>query len=669
MSTPADDVPTNRTDPGTLVGPGAPGFYGPFVVLQKLGEGGMGAVYLAHDNRLRRQVAIKTMRPELAAAPASRDRFEREARAAAAVEHDHIVPILHVGEAADGTPFIVMPFLKGEPLDARLKREPVSPLWLLLKVAREVAEGLAAAHAAGLIHRDIKPANIWLEGDPSSPSPSLQVKRCKILDFGLARPVVADSAHLTASGAVMGTPAYMSPEQARAEQLDGRADLFSLGATLYRMATGQPPFRGPNAVAVLIALTTEPPTPVRVAAPAVPVALADLIDQMMSKSPAGRPPSAAIVAAVARMGDETRPAAPSPTPVTPAANPAATPWEEMTETDTGAPAAGVPAAAPRRWPWIAAGLLAGLLGLAAVAVVLRPKAADRGAPEPPPLPPVAVPKPEPWNPANDRKAAEFVFDYGGGLAIDGAEQAVEGRAALPRGPFRLTTISLRNNPQVTDAAMAVFDGCPHLLTVDLFMVPVGDDGVAHLRRCTGLSFLWLLGTKVTDKGMIHFKDCKGLTDLNLSYTGVTDAGLVHFAGCPELVGLHLSHIPVTDAGMIHFKGCKKLRHLNLEASKVTDAGLAVFEGNTELTGLTLGGQGVTDAGLSYFQGCRNLGTAWLQDTAVGDATLAMLADCKSLTEVRLKGTKATAAGVAGLAKALPQAKIEWDGPTYEPGKR
>jgi serine/threonine protein kinase len=269
-------------------------------IVQKLGEGGMGAVYLAEDAKLGRKVAIKTMRPELAAQKENRDRFAREARAAATVESDYIVPILHVGEASDGTPFIAMPFLKGEMLDSRIKREPVTPLGVLVKVAREVSDGLAAAHAAGLIHRDIKPGNIWLEGDLSAEELGRQIKRCKILDFGLARSVDKDDANLTASGAILGTPAYMAPEQARGEKVDHRADLFSLGVTLYRMATGQGPFKGANAMAVLISLVNETPPPVRTLRPDLPPALANLIDQLMCKDASGRPQSAAEVATTVR---------------------------------------------------------------------------------------------------------------------------------------------------------------------------------------------------------------------------------------------------------------------------------------------------------------------------------------------------------------------------------
>jgi tRNA A-37 threonylcarbamoyl transferase component Bud32 len=269
---------------------------GDYRVLRKIGEGGMGSVYLAEDVRLGRKAAIKTMRPHIAADPDDRNRFIREARAAAAVEHDNIVPVWQVGEAADGTPFIVMPFLQGEMLDSRLNREPVSPVWLIVEVGRDTAEGLAAAHAHGLIHRDIKPSNVWLEGDPANPDPTKKVRRAKLLDFGLARSVSSDETQLTASGVVLGTPAYMSPEQARGTDLDARSDLWSLGAMLYRMATGRQPFEGTTTMAVLCALIADTPPPVRTLNPTIPPALALLIDQLLQKDRAARPAAAAEVA-------------------------------------------------------------------------------------------------------------------------------------------------------------------------------------------------------------------------------------------------------------------------------------------------------------------------------------------------------------------------------------
>src|SRR5262245_42026123 len=182
---------------------------GGYVLLQPLGQGGMGEVYLAVDAVLGRRVAVKVMRPDIAARPGFRDKFLREARAAAALQHDHVVPIYHVGEDG-GVPFIAMPLLQGESLEDRLGREGRLPAAEVARVGREVAEGLAAAHAAGLVHRDVKPANLWLEAPGG---------RVKVLDFGLARPVEAGG--LTQSGAVLGTPQYMAPEQGDGRPVDG----------------------------------------------------------------------------------------------------------------------------------------------------------------------------------------------------------------------------------------------------------------------------------------------------------------------------------------------------------------------------------------------------------------------------------------------------------------
>ncbi len=208
------------------------GRLGPYRVLQILGQGGMGIVFVAEDTRLGRQVALKAMLPELATKPAAHERFLRKARTAAAIEHDHIVAIYQVDEDR-GVPYIAMPLLKGCSLEDWLRRQPQQPLPvpLILKLGKEIAGGLAAAHAHGLIHRDIKPANIFLQtvgrgssatSKDTTPSAFLSLTpgdelrpadcRVKILDFGLAR-LTAGEQHLTLSGVIMGTPAYMAPSR------------------------------------------------------------------------------------------------------------------------------------------------------------------------------------------------------------------------------------------------------------------------------------------------------------------------------------------------------------------------------------------------------------------------------------------------------------------------
>jgi Protein kinase domain len=266
-------------------GPGEVGWLGPYRVLEVLGSGGMGVVFRAEDPQLRRSIALKTMRPALAAIASNRLRFIREAQAVAALDHDHIIPIYHVGEDR-GIPFIAMPLLKGETLDDRLRREGRPPIAEALRIGREVAEGLAAAHAGGLVHRDIKPANIWLEAPRG---------RVRILDFGLAR-AESDLQNLTTTGAILGTPAFMSPEQAQGRPIDPRSDLFSLGCVLYRCATGSPPFQGTSAAAVLGAVLTGHPPPPRTVEPAVPWPFSALILRLLAKDPDRRPSSALEVA-------------------------------------------------------------------------------------------------------------------------------------------------------------------------------------------------------------------------------------------------------------------------------------------------------------------------------------------------------------------------------------
>jgi serine/threonine protein kinase len=246
----------------------------------------MGVVLEAWDPDLGRSVAIKVMRPEVARQQNARQRFLREARAAAAVEHPRVVAIHHVGEWR-GTPYLVMPRLRGCSLAARLKDPAPLPIDEVIAFIREAAEGLSAAHAKGLIHRDIKPGNIWLEE-------SDQGTHVRLLDFGLARAETGEA--LTRSGGVVGTAHYMAPEQAAGQPLDARADLFSLGCVLYEMLTRQRAFDGPSLMAVLSALANLQPAPPRAVAASVPEWLSDLTLRLLEKNPAQRPSSADEVA-------------------------------------------------------------------------------------------------------------------------------------------------------------------------------------------------------------------------------------------------------------------------------------------------------------------------------------------------------------------------------------
>jgi len=267
---------------------------GGYKVLATIGRGAMGQVYLAEDERLDRRVAIKVMHPARASDPASRQRFIRESRATAAIEHPHVVTIHQVGEHRQsgdqlGLPYIVMQCLHGETLGTYRAKVGRVPLPEALRIGREIADGLAAAHRWGLVHRDIKPENIILEG------PSRDVK---IIDFGLVRDIgdADSSAHVTLEGAVVGTPAYMAPERVSDRPVDARADLFGLGVILYELLADQLPFTGTSMMAMLASIAHGSPTPLRSLASDVPDDVSKLVMQMIAHDPADRPATARAVA-------------------------------------------------------------------------------------------------------------------------------------------------------------------------------------------------------------------------------------------------------------------------------------------------------------------------------------------------------------------------------------
>lgn len=263
--------------------PAVLGQLGGYDILEVIGRGGMGVVLKGYDRELKRFVAIKVLAPHLAHSALARKRFAREAQAAAAVVNLHVIAI-HQVHPNGQLPFLVMPLLTGESLAQRLKARGTLELNEILRVGMQSADGLAAAHAQGLIHRDIKPANILLEKG---------VERAVLTDFGLAR--AADDVSMTRQGIIAGTPEYMSPEQARGEALDGRSDLFSLGCVLYEMATGVSPFRTESTMATLRRIVDEQPAAMDSLVPELPPWFCQIVERLLSKDPALRFASAAEV--------------------------------------------------------------------------------------------------------------------------------------------------------------------------------------------------------------------------------------------------------------------------------------------------------------------------------------------------------------------------------------
>src|SRR5437867_332888 len=349
-----------------IAGDGGPKRFGSYRVEARIGAGGMGIVYLALDEALQRQVALKTLLPALAADPEFVARFKREAQSAAALNHPNITQIYTIGQEGS-VPFFAMELIRGRSLEAIVKEKGVIPAHEAAGYSLQAARGLRHAAQKDLIHRDIKPSNLMLTEDGV----------VKITDFGLAKAARAET-QLTATGEVLGSPGYISPEQAQGAALDARSDIYSLGATFYHLATGRLPFEAPTPVAMILKHLSEPLRSPRAVNPAVPYPVASAIQKMMAKRPGERFQDydaliRELERALATISSET------PAPARPGAAPGTQSWSGTTGAElrgrafrgpTGAPTA--PAETPRHpggFPWLLM-VLAALMGVLVLAGVV-----------------------------------------------------------------------------------------------------------------------------------------------------------------------------------------------------------------------------------------------------------------------------------------------------------
>jgi serine/threonine protein kinase len=562
-----------------------------YEVLQVLGRGGFGIVFRAFDETLQRVVALKLLAPQLAATSPARKRFLREARSSAQVRHENVVQVYEIGEQP--LPYLVMEFIPGETLQQKLDR--VGPLDVseTLRIGRQIAEGLAAAHATDLIHRDIKPANVLLEGGQN---------KVKITDFGLAR--AADDASISQSGIIAGTPLYMAPEQAQGQPLDQRADLFSLGSVLYQMVAGRPPFRANGALAVLKRVAEDTPRSIREIIPETPHWLCDIIAKLHAKNPGDRYQSAREVADV--LADCV------------AQLKANSELKDYSRIPRGKPRRSV------RWTELAATVaLLVVLGVALawwrgwVNEFFAPRSpvpdgrASNGTPQPPFPALLAI---APFTDADVQRIA----------ALPAAEQVEEVRREL-----------IRHNPvfngkmehKIEDGVVTEFRIVTDKVTD---IAPIRVWNALRVLECRG-SYTDNANGQLADLAPLKGMNLTGLTHLNLINTKVTDAGMVAFKNCKDLRDLNLFNTRVTDAGMASFKDCKALTRVCLAGTKVGDAGLAHFKG-MPLTLLWIQDTGITD--LSPLQGMP------LEDIRLSPKNitrgLAILRDMKSLKTIGIQ---------------------------------
>ncbi len=256
-----------------------------FQLVRVLGEGGMGRVYAAQHVRIAsKRFAIKMLHPEYARQPQVLARFLREAEATAAIESPHVVEVYDVDRTPEGRPYIVGELLQGRELSDHLARSGKIEMGPAVRIVRQICKALEAAHAKGIVHRDMKPENVFLTGD-------LQRPTIKILDFGISKVESADGPALTKTGMIMGTPSYMSPEQAKGQKIDHRTDIYAVGAILYALLTGRKPFEGNDPTSIMARVLREDPPPPRGVEPTISEAMERIIQRAMAKNPQDRYPS------------------------------------------------------------------------------------------------------------------------------------------------------------------------------------------------------------------------------------------------------------------------------------------------------------------------------------------------------------------------------------------
>lgn len=472
--------------------------FGRYRVLEPIGHGSMGAVYLAHDSELDRKIALKIPRFSDPDSEEEIARFYREARAAATLRHPNICQVFDIGEI-DGRHFIAMEFISGNPLSVFIAQPKFQPVRKIAATIRKVAKGLQEAHDKGLVHRDLKPDNIMIDerGEPT------------IMDFGLVR-LMNDDDRITTSGAIVGSPAYMSPEQVSgtAEDVGPPSDVFSLGTITYELLTRRRPFRGSLSAIFEQISQSDPLAPSKLRSD-IDRDFESICLRMMARDLSDR------YASMKEVADALS--------------------DYLKDSSTSA-----------------------ISGNSAVPVVPR----------------VSQPATKGGSDEDAARWILEIGGVLKVATADSKSITVPDVNSLPAAPFHVVDVALVKNESVTDEGLAHLSGLKHLLVLRLSETGITDNGLPCLSGLAGLPVLDLSYTKVTDAGLKHLKGLKGLKQLDLANTKITDAGLSYVRKLSELQFLGLYATGVTDAGIKTLSSLKNLQFLGLYGTKVTDVGVA-----------------------------------------------------------------------------------------------
>ncbi|MCU0780106.1 MAG: serine/threonine protein kinase [Akkermansiaceae bacterium] len=597
----------------------------------------MGAVYEGFDTRLDRRVAIKILPVDAAAHPDAIIRFEREAKAMAALDHPNILHIHDFGSTADGHPFLIMEFIDGTDVH-RLRQAGQLDLPGALEIISQVCSALAYAHACGIVHRDIKPANILVTREGV----------VKVADFGLAKILTTDSRSphdptLTRSGASMGSPAYMAPEQFAGEKVDHRADIFSLGVMLYELLTGAPPWGA----------WPPPSQSVR-----IDVRLDEIVLRALQQNPAARYQAAAEV----REDIDSVKSSTGGGPLPPGARPEPLPSNRRNATpaSTAASSATPPPPAvsqplssqrgkkPNTIRSLARMVL--ILGLPAIAIIaaLAVYRANRNqtgemAPKAPaqPAPDLTVTPAKGFgmqtDPDHQRKLAEAMLDRNAGVWIwnGEAELQINHVRELPKSRVYLRSIEAVGKPFTDDDAM-LLNGCADLVSLKLQNAVLEDLPFDSLKS---LEILYLMGVRLPPDALLGIRGSKSIRDIHLSeFVCDNVSGLLDtLATCPNLEAISLYGMRLRGCSLQPLAKLKSLRSLDLRTSDASDDELSALAGFPALESLNLEGTNLADSNLAWLAGLKTVTGLSLNRCHIPEGTSAHVASMPALQSLDLGG--------------------------------